>query len=221
MASRLAAAENGNLCRHTHQVYISSITFLAAWYVYVNLSDHSVFDTTHRKDWQALGQIIPKGAKVAAPWDATELYVYAAPQARYLNLLDPVFMAVPYPSAYLIQKNIWNGYEPDVPSTVKTHFDCDYIVFPYRRHIQLYGRLSQDPRAKLLYRGHNALFRLMPDMDKKFMVNWKIIPDNGKWPPEEGDINEKEIYYPSRWIQSDRPTKGISTVPAAIPTQDV
>ena len=25
------------------------------------------------------------------------------------------------------------------------------------------------------------------------MVNWKIIPDNGIWPPEEGDINEKEI----------------------------
>ena len=26
------------------------------------------------------------------------------------------------------------------------------------------------------------------------MVNWKIIPDNGIWPPAEGDINEEEIY---------------------------
>jgi hypothetical protein len=173
-------------------------SILGAWYVYVNLSDHSVFDTTHRKDWQALGQIIPKGTKVAAPWDATELYVWAAPQARYLNLLDPVFMAVSFPSAYLIQKNIWNGDEPDVPYNVKTHLDSDYILFPYRRHIQLFWRLSQDPRAKLLYRGHNALFRLMPDINKKFMVNWKIIPDNVKWPPEEGDINEKERYYPKQ-----------------------
>ena len=169
-------------------------SILGAWYVYVNLSDHSVFDTTHRKDWQALGQIIPKGAKIAAPWDATELYVWAAPQAHYLNLLDPIFMAVPYPSAYFIQKNIWNGYEPDVPYAVKTQLDSDYILFPYRRHIQLFWRLSQDPRAKLLYRGHNALFRLMPDINKKFIVNWKIIPDNGIWPPAEGDINEEEIY---------------------------
>ena len=173
-------------------------SILGAWYVYVNLSDHSVFDTTHREDWQALGQIIPEGAKVAAPWDSTEVYVWAAPQARYLNLLDPVFMAVPYPSAYLLQKNIWNGDEPDVPYTVKTHFDSDYIVFPYKRHIQLYWRLLHDPRAKLLYRGHNALFRLIPDQDQKFMVNWKIIPDNGKWPPDEGDINEMEKHYPEQ-----------------------
>ncbi|CAB1059580.1 hypothetical protein D1BOALGB6SA_4342 [Olavius sp. associated proteobacterium Delta 1] len=173
-------------------------SILSAWYVYVNLSDHSVFDINHRKDWQALGQIIPQGAKVAAPWDATELYVWAAPQARYLNLLDPVFMAVPYGSAYLILKNIWNGDEPDVPYTVKAHLDSDYIVFPYKRHTQLYRRLLHDPRAKLLYRGHSALFRLMPDKNNKFMVNWQIIPDNGKWPPEEGDINKKEIYFPQQ-----------------------
>jgi hypothetical protein len=38
----------------------------------------------------------------------------------------------------------------------------------------------------------------MPDIDKKFIVNWKIIPDNGKWPPEEDDLIEKEIYYPKQ-----------------------
>jgi hypothetical protein len=112
-------------------------------------------------------------------------------------------MAVSHPSAYLIQKNIWNGYEPDIPYTVKTHLDSDYIVFPYKRHTQLYRRLLHDPRAKLLYRGHSALFRLMPDTNNKFMVIWQFIPDNGKWPPDEGDINKKEIYnrkqvYPTK-----------------------
>lgn len=169
-------------------------SIMSAWFVFVNLTDHAVFDTTHRKDWQTLGQIIPQGAKVAAPWDATELYVWAAPQARYLNLLDPIFMAVPHPSEYSIQKAIWNGNEPDVPNTVKTHLDSDYIVFPYRRHIRLFRRLLQDPRAKLLYRGHSALFRLRPDGNKKLIVDWKIIPTDGKWPPPASGLNANKIY---------------------------
>jgi hypothetical protein len=146
-------------------------SILGSWYVYVNLSDHSVFETTHLKDWRALKQIIPKDAKVAAPWDTTEVLVWAAPQGRYLNLLDPIFMAVPFPAAYAIQKNVWNGHEADVPYVVKTHLDSDYIVFPYKRHMQLFRRLFKDPRAKLLYLGNSALFCLVPEAKEKFIVD--------------------------------------------------
>jgi hypothetical protein len=135
-------------------------SILSAWYVYVNLTDHSVFDTAHRRDWQTLGQIIPENAKVAAPWDAAELYVWAAPQARYINLLDPVFMVIPHPAAYSVQRKIWNGSEPDVPLAVKTYLDSDYIAFPYRKHLQLFQRLLTDPRARLVYRGYTALFHI-------------------------------------------------------------
>lgn len=160
------------------------ISILSSWYVYVNLSDHSVFDTAHRRDWQALEQIIPANAKVAAPWDAAELYVWAAPQARFINILDPVFMVVQHPYEYLVQQNIWNGSEPDVPLTVKKYLDSDYIAFPFRKHIQLYIRLSTDPRARLIYRGYTALFRLYPDSNHQFVLDWEVFPNKIKWPPE-------------------------------------
>jgi hypothetical protein len=164
-------------------------SILGAWYVYVNLKDHSVFDTAHRKDWQALGRLLPENARVAAPWDATELYVWAAPQARYINLLDPVFMAVAHPKAYAVQRNIWNGSEPDVPLAVKTYLDSDYVAFPYRKHLQLYRRLAADPRARLLYRGYTAVFKINAHANKQFVFDWKIVKDAAKWPPTAKDFN--------------------------------
>lgn len=175
-------------------------SILSAWYIYVNLSDHSVFDTAHRRDWQALGQIIPENAKVAAPWDAAEVYVWAAPQARYLNLLDPVFMVVAHPAAYAAQRNIWDGSEPDVPLAVKTYLDSDYIAFPYRKHAGLYRRLIADPRARLLYRGYTALFYIKPHSNKQFTLNWKKFPDGSQWPPHIEDFmqNGKNFLMPRK-----------------------
>jgi len=170
------------------------ISILSAWYVYVNLTDHSVFDTAHRRDWQALEQILPENAKVAAPWDAAELYVWAAPQARYINLLDPVFMVSQHPKEYLVERNIWNGSEPDVPLTVKNYLDSDYIAFPYRKHTQLYRRLAADPRAVLLYRGYTALFHIIPDVNKLFSIDWEIFPENQRWPPKIEDFKNNEEY---------------------------
>ncbi len=176
-------------------------SILSAWYVYVNLKDHSVFDAAHRRDWRALGQVIPEGAKVAAPWDASELYVWAAPQGRYLNLLDPVFMVVPHPQAYWVQQNIWNGSEPDVPTALKTYLDSDYIAFPYRKHFKLFKRLSADPRVRLVYLGYTAVFQLKPDAENRFITNWKTFPDTGNWPPQlEDRIDDTE--YNSNFLKS-------------------
>jgi len=163
-------------------------SILSTWYVYVNLRDHSVFDSAHLRDWQALGQIIPENAKVAAPWDAAELYVWAVPQARYINLLDPVFMFVSHPKAYLVQRNIWNGTEPDVPLALKKYLDSDYIAFPYRKHLRLFRKMSEDPRANLLYRGYTAVFKINPNTNKQFVLDWKILSDNENWPPAAMDF---------------------------------
>ncbi|HTD27492.1 MAG TPA: hypothetical protein VK649_10960, partial [Candidatus Elarobacter sp.] len=46
-----------------------------------------------RADWEAFARAMPDGAKVAAPWAATETFVFWAPRAAYLNVLDPLFMA--------------------------------------------------------------------------------------------------------------------------------
>jgi len=183
-------------------------SIISTWYVYVNLRDHSVFDTAHRKDWHALGQVIPENAKVAAPWDAAELYVWAAPQARYINLLDPVFMFVSHPEVYLVQRNIWNGTEPDVPLALKTYLDSDYIAFPYRKHLQLFRRMSADPRASLLYRGYTAVFKINPHTNQRFIFDWKILSDSTNWPPAVKDLEIDAAKNPKFEEPADQAYKG-------------
>lgn len=183
-------------------------SILSAWYVYVNLSNHSVFDTAHYRDWRALGRIIPRDAKVAAPWDAAEVYVWAAPQARYINLLDPVFMVVAHPKAYEVQRNIWDGSEPDVPLALKTYLDSDYIAFPYRKHLQLFRRLSADPRASLLYRGYTAVFKINPHKNKKFIFDWKRLSDNANWPAAVKDLKIDAVNNPKFEDPADQAYKG-------------
>jgi hypothetical protein len=166
-------------------------SIFSSWYVYVNLSDHGVFDSAHRRDWEALGKVIPDNAQVAAPWDAAEIYVWAAPQAYYINLLDPVFMVKAYPKLHSIQQKIWDGTEPDVPLAVKLHLNSDYIVFPYRKHLQLYRRLSADPRVRLLYRGYTAVFGINPKANHQFITDWEMVADSEGRPPrnETSDLN--------------------------------
>ena len=113
----------------------------------------------------------PGRCPCAAPWDAAEAYIWAAPQARYINLLDPVFMVVSHPTAYAVQRNIWDGSEPDVPLAVKIYLDSDYIAFPYRKYPHLYRRLIADQRARLLYRGYTALFQIIPYANQRFTLN--------------------------------------------------
>ena len=186
-------------------------SILSSWYVYVNLRDHSVFDAAHRRDWQALGQVIPEGAKVAAPWDASELYVWAAPQGRYVNLLDPVFMVVSHPQAYSVQRNIWNGSEPDVPTALKTYLDSDYIAFPYRKHFELFKRLSADPRVRLVYLGYTAVFHLKPDAHNLFITDWKTLPTGESWPPQYEDLIEHAGFNPSLLESNDTTHSGYVT----------
>lgn len=52
---------------------------------------------SREEEWAAFGQALAPGARVAADWGATHLYMFWAPQATYLNVLDPIFMAVPFP----------------------------------------------------------------------------------------------------------------------------
>ncbi|HEX7828719.1 MAG TPA: hypothetical protein VF787_03650, partial [Thermoanaerobaculia bacterium] len=76
----------------------------------------------------ALGRVIPKDAKVAADWpEGTEL-VFFAPQGRYLNVLDPTFMALLHPREYALSKQLFNGEAIDVAATMRA-LDSDYILY--------------------------------------------------------------------------------------------
>lgn len=114
-------------------------------------------------DWQAFGRAVPAGTKVAARWGDAEVYVFSAPQGRYLNVLDPVFMAVPYPRQYAAQRALFDGSDPDPAFTAKAVLDSDYLAFDWTDVPRaLIARVKSDPRFRVPYGGYNVLLQIVP-----------------------------------------------------------
>lgn len=113
------------------------------------------------RDYAAFGASIPPGAKIAARWGATDAYVFFAPQGRYLNVLDPVFMAVPHPDAYQAQRRMFAGAEPDIARVAKEQLDSDYIAFArWEMTPAFLERVRDDPNLVRVYDGYNVLLRV-------------------------------------------------------------
>jgi hypothetical protein len=165
-------------------------------HIYNNLKQHGVFQAFYTENWKSIEQAIPKNAHVAAPWDHAEIYVWAAPQAKYLNVLDPVFMAKPYPQTYRWQRRVWTGQETDVPLITKTSLDSDYLLFPFNGFSKLNSRLRHDPRVEAMHQGIDVLYRIKPPGKRSFVMDWKVVPLQQKWPPSLEDIQEKGWPYP-------------------------
>lgn len=119
-------------------------------------------------DYTAFGKAVPPDAKVAAHWGPTEFYTFFAPQGRYLNVLDPVFMEVKDARVYAAQKRVFDGDEPDLPYVVKRTLDSDYIAFPAKS--PLFERVQFDPRIAPAYNGYTFLGRIVPSDD--FVRDW-------------------------------------------------
>jgi hypothetical protein len=125
---------------------------------------------TPEQAWEHFGRSIPKGAKVATEWVTGEHWAFWAPQGRYLNVLDPIFMALPYPRQYRVLRAIYSGEEPDVPHEVTTTLDSDYIALDTTAVPPLLlERLRSDPRAVLVHGGVNVLYRIVTN-DRAFVV---------------------------------------------------
>lgn len=128
---------------------------------------------TDRRQWASH---VPAGARVAAHWGDAEFYVFYAPEARYLNLLDPVFMAVPYPEIYDIQRAVYEDREPDVPLQMVSSLESDWIAFWRTPRPGLLARLKADPRAELHYAGRHVLARVRPERNDDFFLDWTVEP---------------------------------------------
>jgi hypothetical protein len=114
-------------------------------------------------DWEAFGKAVPDGAKVAASWGDAEIYALWAPQGRYLDVLDPIFMARPHPREYAIQRAIFDGSHPDVPGAVKRDLDSDFIALDWTSAPPaLLERIKGDPRLRVRYGGYNVLLEIVP-----------------------------------------------------------
>jgi hypothetical protein len=126
------------------------------------------------KDREQLAAELPPGAKVAADWGPTATYLLWAPQARYLNALDPAFMAVPYPEEQATLRRILDGEEVDVPGKVAAVLDSEYLAFPAVGHEKLIARLKNDPRARLRHRGSHLLVQFREA--KELVTGWQPPP---------------------------------------------
>ncbi len=128
-------------------------------------------------DREAFGRAVPAGATVAAPWRLTPLYLFFAPQGRYLNALDPVFMAVPHPAAFAAQQAVFDGSATDVPLVVGTVLDSHFLAeSTATASPTLLRRLSADPRVVPRYRGIHALWEIVPAAEGVFVLDWRAVP---------------------------------------------
>ncbi len=135
-------------------------------------------------EWTEFGRAVPAGAKVAAEWGLTHVYIYFAPQASYLNVLDPVFMALPYPEAYEAQRALFDGRDSDGAMTVKAGLDSDFLAFSrFHRTPRLAERIAGDPRWEAVYQGYNLLYRLAPNKNEAFLLDWQVLPPGSPLPP--------------------------------------
>jgi hypothetical protein len=110
--------------------------------------------------------------------------MYWAPQGRYLNVLDPVFLAAANPAVFTAQDEIFSGVEPDVPMRAKAVLDSDFVAYSAATgDPTLSYRLLGDPRVERVHRGINVLFELREPEDDAFVVDWQLAPGEAPLPP--------------------------------------
>ncbi len=145
-------------------------------------------DLTREQEWSAFGRALPAGARVAAEWGSTHTYMFWAPQATFLNVLDPVFMAVRYPQAYRALREVFEGREPDVPLTLQRELRSDYIALSrFHPSSRLRQRLAADPRLREVHRAYTLLYEVVPGANRRFVLDWRIVP-GGRLPPAAGAL---------------------------------
>ncbi|MEM7584805.1 MAG: hypothetical protein AAF560_15545, partial [Acidobacteriota bacterium] len=147
-----------------------------------NLAKHRT-EIAREAEWGAFGRALPPGARVAAEWGSTHLYMYWAPQATFLNVLDPIFMATPYPQAYRTLRAIFDGHEPDIPMALTRELHSDYIALPtFHQNARLRERLAADPRLRVVHQAYTSLYQVMPDANAGFVLDWHVVPAGNRLP---------------------------------------
>lgn len=119
-------------------------------------------DFATEADLEDFGRAVPRNAKIAATWGDGETYAFWAPQGRYLNVLEPLFMLARDRRAYETQRALFSGLHPD-PARAARELDSDFIAFDTTSTPpELVERLVTDPRFRIRYGGANALFQIVP-----------------------------------------------------------
>lgn len=116
-------------------------------------------DRARLTEWQRIDELLSRDTRVAADWRTTGVLGYWAP-ARYLNLLDPVFMAFPHPERHRALRAVLAGDEPDVVAALRGPLDSEVLAVSVARAApRLLARLRSDPRLEVLHDGTYLLVR--------------------------------------------------------------
>src|SRR5437879_727752 len=161
-----------------------------------------------RADWEAFARAMPDGAKVAAPWAATEAFVFWAPRAAYLNVLDPLFMAARDAATYRLYLYLFEGREPDVPLLAAARFDSEFYAddgqYPFAK-----ARLAADPRVAHLHDGITYLYRFLGGRNADFLLDWKVLPEGAPMPPPRDLVADPAVpLYPRAATERERAVEG-------------
>ena len=152
---------------------------------------------TREGEWAAFGKAVPPGAKVAAWWGNAHTYLFWAPQGAYLNVLDPVFMAVPFPEVYAAQRRVFDGEEPDIPRVLVEELDSDFLAASrFHRQPEMLERLRHDPRIRAVYQAHTLLFQVVPYRNEAFVTDWRQVPKGEALPVQSGIDTSSWVSYP-------------------------
>ena len=128
-------------------------------------------------DLEAFGKAMPAGARVAATWSDAEMYIFWAPQGRYLNIYDSTFMYIPYPRLWEAQAALFAGNDPDIVSTMRGPLQSDYLAFDATGMPQAFiDRVRNDPRLRVVYGGYNVLLGYNPAGENAFVRDWNGAP---------------------------------------------
>ena len=135
-------------------------------------------------DREELARLIPQGGTVAARWQQAPIYMLWAPQGRYLNVLDPIFMARPYPELHEVQARLFRGEEPDTPFAAKALLGSEFLAYSLSSPTgDLTRRLNQDPRVRALHRDLNVLWEVGTGANRDFVLDWSAELSDGTWTP--------------------------------------
>jgi hypothetical protein len=138
-------------------------------------------DDLRLTDRRAAAALLPAGARVAATWGTADLFAFYAPQARYLEVLDPGPMARYAPVANAAKLRVFSGTDPDPAFTIASVLESDYLLasrFGEPGVEVLERQLRADPRVEVLHAGISLLARVVPGRNSGFVLDWGVAAED-------------------------------------------
>ena len=148
-------------------------------------------------DWRLAADALPRDATVAAEWGLGQLFVYFAPQASFLNVLDPVFMYLPHQEAYYAQRALFTGLDPDPVLTVARDLDSRFLLLSrYHQPAEVVASVESDPRWQVRYGGHTVVAERHVGGQSAFFLDWRLVPPGTPVPVPDAVAIEEWPRYP-------------------------